>query len=507
MENTLLRKDKNQNLSNWRYIWLLYGTLLILACVFNFLFEDEFLRVAGSAISLIICGLIFAFFSDAKFDMFSPAFFWGMNFSVFYGVAALLPLMVPPDPGGYQNVFSLGRPFYPEAILASLFCALFFFAGYKNRLAERQGKNNTWLAGKSGSDYKVRVLWLITFSMGVAAFLILIAGGGYNQVTDEIKAPIFYSAAGFLQMGLFVSVPLAVARALESRGKGFWRSAAIVSVGVTFLFGLPSGSKTLALLGLMFFAFAWNYRGLRFTRKQAWISILFVLVMLLALMPFNAVYRDVLLMYSRPGHDSLQDNIAMMKEAIAILQRMDLDTIIESSIAYTSQRLSSVSIIAIILNYQNIFGELALGETYFRVLYILIPRFIWLEKPPISIGREAAVKLGLGDSAGIVLGVEMSNTSVGLTFIGEAIYNFSVYLAPVFLYFMGMFYRWLYEAIGGNSLKKDALSVGLSGFLWYTLIFTAHESNFAAVFGGAIKFVIFLALLKLLLKFGKNQKL
>jgi hypothetical protein len=491
-------------LTGRRFFWLAAPWLTVSALVLYFLGDDEITRVAGSAVAVIVCGLVFAFFADDKFDMFSPAFFWGMNFAVFYGVAAILPFAMTPEQGGYHYVFTLGRPYYPLAALVTLFCMLFFFAGYRSKWAALRGKRNTWFVGWTAPENNVRLFWAILLGMGVAAFLVLIAGGGYNQVTTEVQSPLFYSAAGFLQTGLFVAVPFAVARALQPGAKPFWKLAAIISVGATLLFGLPSGSKTLALLGPMFLVFAWNYRRHRFSRRQALIAVFIVMGVLAFLMPFNSIYRDVLLANPDQAQQGLAANITMMQDATAELGERDPEMLVDLAVGYTSQRLSNLSIVAVLLGHQRSHDNLALGDTYFRLIYVLIPRFIWPEKPPLTFGREVAVKLGLGRSEGRVLGIEMSNTSVGLTFVGEAIYNFSIYLAPLVMLLMGMFYRWLYEALKAQRPNGGALTVGIACFAWYTLVFTAHESHLAALFAGAIKFGVFLWLLLRLLKFKKQ---
>lgn len=486
-------------------MWFVVAWLMATALAIYLLSDDEVTRLAGSAVAIIVCGLMFAFFVDDKFDMFSPAFFWGMNFAVFYGLAAILPFAMPPEQGVYAYVFSLGRYDYPLAALATLFCMVFFFAGYCSKLAALRGKRNTWFVGITAKEHNLRQYWAILLGMGFTAFIVLIVGGGYSQATTELQSPLFYSAAGFLQSGLFVAAPLAVARALEPNTKGFWKWAAIVSVGGTLLFGLPSGSKTLALLSLIFIAFAWNYKRHRFSRRQASLAIFLVFGLLMFLMPFNSIYRDLLRADGGTGNEGLASNFSTMKDVALELSESDPETLADMAVSYASQRLSNISAVSVVLAHQA-GHDPVWGSTYSRLIYILIPRFIWPEKPAISFGREVTVILGLGPSEGRVLGAEVSNTSVGLTFIGEAIYNFSIYLAPMFMLVMGMFYRWLYESLKVQHPGSSAIAVGMACFLWYALVFTAHESHLAALFAGALKFGIFLWVLQRLLRFKNSYK-
>jgi hypothetical protein len=494
------------SLSRYRrhLIWLAAIFFTLIALVLYLLGDDEITRVSGSAVALIVCALMFAFFSDEKFDIFSPAFFWGINFALFYGVAAILPFVMPPEHGSYDNVFTLGRSYYPMAAIASLFSTLFFFAGYQNKWAMHKGRHVTWFFGRAAPEKNARVFWAILMAMGVSAFLILIAGGGFNQVTTEVKSPIFYSAAGYLQSALFISVPFSVAHALQKRSQRFWKIAAIISVGTTLFFGLPSGSKTLALLSLIFVGFSWNYIRHRYTRQQALSTVLLVLGLLLILTPFNSVYRSLLLDNPNQAEQGLASNFTLMKDAVIELGKRDPVELVDLAVGYTSQRLSNIAIVAIILRRQQSDMELALGDTYARLIYAFIPRFLMPEKPPLTFGRETAVKLKLTDSDGRVLGVEMSNTSVGLTFIGEPIYNFSIYIAPIFMMMLGMFYRWLYEAIGAQLPNSGALAVSLACFVWYSLVFTAHETELTPLFAGVLKFGVFLWLLLRYLNFKKR---
>jgi hypothetical protein len=225
--------------------------------------------------------------------------------------------------------------------------------------------------------------------------------------------------------------------------------------------------------------------------------------MLLAiLMPFNAIYRDVLLA-GDTTNQGMTENFARMSEAVVDLGERDPDALFDLAVGYTSQRLSNIAIVSVLLGYQEANNDIRYGGTYLRLFYVLIPRFFWVDKPPLSFGREVTVRLGLGRAEGRELGSEVSNTSVGLTFIGEAIYNFSVYLAPMFMMLMGMFYRWLYEAIKAQEQYSTAVTVSIACFAWYTLVFTAHESHLAALFAGAIKFAVFLWILQRLLKFKR----
>lgn len=483
-------------------LWLVAFWFVAIAIVLYLLGGDEVTRLAGSAAGLIVCGLMFAFYGDDDFDLFSPAFFWGINFVIFYGIAALLPFFLPPEEASFISLFGRAKVYYPQATLTSFLCLLGLMAGYRSKLGVQLSSKVNWFA-RTGTARAGKIYWFVLMLMGVFSYILLISSGAYFQASEEIVAtPLLYSAAGFLHVGMLVAAPYALVRALQSDSNIFWKSAAISSVAIIFLVGLPSGSKTMALMGLIILAFAWNFARVRFNRKIAAIGIISLLLLLMALTPFNAVYRGISLVGGKDA--GFSGSFAMMVDSIGDMQNTDIDELVDISINYTAQRLSNISIVSIILERQNAELELSLGGTYALFIYTFIPRFLWEEKPGLTIGREVAVELKLGAVQGTLLGKAVSNTSVGITFVGEAVYNFSAYIAPLFMYFMGLFYRWLYEVFKYRGKGDRALLAGTAYMVWYGLVFTAHESNFAAAIAGAIKFVLFLLLLQSLLKFKKR---
>jgi hypothetical protein len=67
----------------------------------------------------------------------------------------------------------------------------------------------------------------------------------------------------------------------------------------------------------------------------------------------------------------------------------------------------------------------------------------------------------------------------------------------------GMLYRWIYNAFQRSVEVAPAIGIGIYGFLWYSIFFTANESFFAAVLAGGVKFLVFLLLFLTVLKFKK----
>jgi hypothetical protein len=450
-------------------------------------------------VSIIVSGISIGFFGARRFDMFSPVFFVGVSFAFLYGLAAIVPF-VSKKRGEFTTNIDQLLPYYPNAAMVCFLCLIGFYLGYNNRWVIQKGNRTTLFCWK-GADSRLKLLWAILTSMGIGSFLLMIRQSAYLQVTTELESPLFYSAVGFIQSGLYVAVPLAIAMAFITR-RTFWRSAAWIGFLSTLFFGIPSGSKTLVLLAFMLAAIAWNYAKKQFSKRQALGAVIVTLASMLILMPFNAVYRTSLL-ETDTQRQSLGTAFSSLQSSWEILSEKEVVDILDLSFDYMSGRLSNISVVATILRYQDQGGALHYGGTYAQIFYSLIPRFFWLDKPALTLGQEFAVELGYGLPEISRLGKSVSTTSVGATLVGEQVYNFSWLLAPFSMIIFGMLYRWIYNAFQRSVEVAPAIGIGIYGFLWYSIFFTANESFFAAVLAGGVKFLVFLLLFLTVLKFKK----
>lgn len=449
-------------------------------------------------VSLFVIGILVALFGDDEFDMFSPIFFFGMSFAIFYGMSTISPFFLGES--FYSHVTNQILPYYPLAGLVSYLCLAGFFAGYKNHFPSATGSRTSLLYWK-GSNTSLMLLWSLLLGAGVLAFIILLANNAYLQSTTELQSPLFYSAVGFIQQGLVVSLALAIVMASKGRSR-FWLAAAVATVMVALLFGIPSGSKTQVFLAFMIAGLAWNYHVKFISRSQAVSFTAIVLVLLLFLMPLNATYRATL-ESSDSQEQTLSTSFEFIGIAVKILGDQDFSETKDLAVNYFFSRLSNTSIVAGILRYQDEGGQIHYGGSYLRFFYGLIPRFIWPEKPPVTIGQIFAVELGYNDAQEVRLGEPVSITSVGVTMIGEQVYNFTYLLAPFGMFILGMFYRWLYEVFLSAKSDYPEVAIAMYSYWWYGMIFSAAETNFAAILIGGIKFTAFLMILLVLFRFRK----
>jgi hypothetical protein len=278
-----------------------------------------------------------------------------------------------------------------------------------------------------------------------------------------------------------------------------WIITSVLSIVVRILLGISSGSKTQVFVGFMFAALSWNYAARAFTRKQTAVLLMVTILVLLVLMPFSVMYRDALTR-SASENQSLSLAFSQMKIAADVFSEMDNQSLLDLTIEYASARLSNTVIVANILRYQHEGGELHFGSSYARMLLMFIPRFIWPDKPPATISGAFNVEVLGTKPDNTILGEETSNTAIGITMVGEQVYNFSVLLAPFGMVLIGMFFRWLYEVFRSGLRNGPVIAIGVYLIWWYVMIFSTNESNWASSFNGAATYTLFMFLLFWMLK-------
>jgi hypothetical protein len=124
------------------------------------------------------------------------------------------------------------------------------------------------------------------------------------------------------------------------------------------------------------------------------------------------------------------------------------------------------------------------------VVPAFVPRLLWPDKPAISLSTEFAVKLGYSTPDVIVLGNEVSFTAIGITHVGELVYNFPFVLIPLAAALLGLLFRWAYETFLEGFRTSPALAVAVYASWWYGFVFPSFESNFATYFAGTVKATI-----------------
>jgi len=448
-------------------------------------------------LGLVCSGLLVAFFSDRRFDAFSPSFFLGASFAVLYGAAGLAPVYA--DSGG--RFIRLLLPYFqhfPESAMAAYLGLAGFWAGYAVLWPAARFRGSRVLSWRASGNAMLS-LWALTFAASVLAALIFTIATAFFQGSAGVASPLFQSSVGFLYQGFTIAVPIALAMALLQGGR-MWKGIATLSLVSFILFGFVSGSKTLAILGFVFLGIAFNYCRRRFSRGLTASLFIALIVGMAAFFPINVLYRDSI--QSSPPDPSasvVESAWNAYGEAIAEARDLGWDDFGQLSLDYLATRLSNISVVANIVGITRTQDALLWGETYARIVYALIPRFLWPDKPALSISGALTVTLGYDDAEAQVLGESVSSTAVGITLIGELLLNFPMIFVPFGMLLIGLVYRWMYETFLLGLRFEPAIAVSMYSSLWYSAVFTAHESNLASVAAGALKItLVILAVLWLL---------
>jgi hypothetical protein len=176
-------------------------------------------------------------------------------------------------------------------------------------------------------------------------------------------------------------------------------------------------------------------------------------------------------------------------QAFNTVRTWNSDKYMDASVFAFLKRLSIVTSVAAIISDTGRWVDYRKGETLILApIGLLIPRFLWPDKPNMSIGREFGETFRLK-------GAMDRETYISPSFVGEFYWNFALPGVVLGMLLLGMVYRWYYQrfgaGVGFDPLRKS---------IYYTLLPTAlsFEGNVAYVFGTCAKAVIILVVFLLL---------
>lgn len=454
--------------------------------------ENEVLPVEAMTvlwgIAILLQGGWFAFIGDDVFDLFSPGCLTNICFAILYGVALLTAHV--ESTGHFTIRLQELAPYYGQVGFASYWGVFGFNLGYRAvqrpmtlrllpRIADVTGSQAFWL-------------WLILISVGGAMVLIAISSRIFLQTNRELESALFRSAVGFFMPFLHVGVALAAMQFMRRLSAGSsWNYYFMISMVVLLVYAIPSGSKFNWVVAFILVAMAFNYTVRLFRRWEATVGIIGLFLLLSILMPLNAVYRDALLARDSSGQQSWGQAFSLLADTATssgtFLPLLGDDDQIDSlRTDYMRARLSNIGIVAEILRYQERGGELREGLTYSYSVIGMIPRVLWPDKPEVSVGREISR---------VVMGNDDDVTSVGLTLVGEAIYNFGLYSPFFVLTAVGVITGFLYYLFKGFYRTNPVMAYMVQVGTWLQLYHPIQESNIAGGLVGTAKFLATLFIL------------
>jgi hypothetical protein len=179
--------------------------------------------------------------------------------------------------------------------------------------------------------------------------------------------------------------------------------------------------------------------------------------------------------------DSNLDMTRRVDRTLDLASTWDSNQYLDASIFAFLKRISLATSVAAIVSDTGRWVDYCYGETLILTpISILIPRFVWPDKPNIATGMEFAETFRLK-------GAMDRQTYIAISMVGDFYWNFSLPGVVVGMWLLGMGYRWYYQRYGAGSgfdpIRKS---------IYFTLLPTAlaFEGNVAIAVGGFVKLLI-----------------
>jgi hypothetical protein len=257
--------------------------------------------------------------------------------------------------------------------------------------------------------------------------------------------------------------------------------ATLSAMAVAVLF-FTFGGKGLAvtLLGLPAMAYYEVKRKLPL-KTIIVVALIFVFVIIPMYNTFRTVDRNL-------------ETTRRFDRTVEMARTWNSDAYLDASVFAFLKRIAVVTSVAAILSDTGQGVDYRYGDTLILApIGLLIPRFLWPDKPNISIGQEFGATFRLTNSMD-------RETYVAPTMVGDFYWNFAVPGVVVGMWMIGLALRWYYQRYGAGSgfdpLRKSIYATLLPGAL-------SFEGNVALVVTGFIKVLaIVIVFLVLCRRFG-----
>ncbi|MCC6625426.1 MAG: hypothetical protein IT385_29570 [Deltaproteobacteria bacterium] len=321
---------------------------------------------------------------------------------------------------------------------------------------------------------------LILYGVSLAPrLLVLSLGQLYHwDNPDREGSEIQYLLTVLVNVPVFVTVWFLVQGLRKRERRLILLSLAML--GVEFVWGMVSGSRARMLMPLVATVAALSYLHRPMRLKTLVVAAtLFVLVLFPFITSFRSAYFGRLDEVQRDGLQS-----STLIEAFAEASAGDDDTSFglsrESPVEVLADRLHGLTSLALVIRFTPERAEYGLGIPYLQILpQILVPRFIWTDKPEMAPFNRIFRDRYWGVDPG-------SSTSVAVSQFGDLYANLHIVGTTLgsFLYgaFIALLFRHLRYGIRSPSIFPTVVfSVHVMGLI------QAFESPFDPVIAGTIK--------------------
>ncbi len=229
------------------------------------------------------------------------------------------------------------------------------------------------------------------------------------------------------------------------------------------------GGKLTTILVLVFPGLAFWYAR----RRLPWKS--FLVILLIAVFVLFPLYNTL-----RTQSASLDTKTRLTRSADYIT-RLDAQEYARRSVYAFLERIALTPSVAAILRYTGKWVDYRYGQTILLApIGLLIPRFIWPDKPYIAIGREVGTTFDLVNPLDRL-------TQIAVTSVGELYWNFHVPGVILGMFLLGGVNRLLYRRYGTASRDAPLRTAVYATALPLVLQF---DGNLAAVYGTALRGIV-----------------
>lgn len=251
--------------------------------------------------------------------------------------------------------------------------------------------------------------FLIVFSFWFFVYFLLNVnrfGAGFIELLLQPQSDFIHSNNNFISNSITGIYPIFI---LASFSINLSRSKKNILLLFLILFAIPigmmSGSKTLVVNPLFLLM-------LRYSAMRNGVSLLFILVLLTVGLPIFASLEVL-------RHEGLIGILAYFSSS----DFFELENIL----SFATNRFYGTDIVYSIVNYHEYLNHpYLLGSSLLGVIYFIIPRFLWADKPIISFGKIVSENY---------LGADFWSTGISAapTWIGELFANFSYFSIPFYV--------------------------------------------------------------------------
>jgi hypothetical protein len=172
-----------------------------------------------------------------------------------------------------------------------------------------------------------------------------------------------------------------------------------------------------------------------------------------------------------------------LDQTLSLTRSWDSNKYMDASLFAFLERVSVVTSVAAVISDTGRWVDYRYGETLILApIGVFIPRFLWPDKPPITIGKEFGATFRL-------IGSMDRETYIAPSFVGELYWNFAVPGVVFGMCLLGMAYRWYYQRYGAGE-GFDPIRKAVYFTLFANVL--SFESNVAFMATSTIKTLIIL---------------